>query len=135
MNTKDKGLIGESYFIYLCSLYGIRVLEPRGDNCPYDFVIELNGEFKRVQVKSSTFSKNGSTIFGVAKSPSYKVEEAYTKEDCDLFFLYDIERKDYAIVPIEEMPVGCRFQLRFEEPKIKHPSIKYFKDYKIESLI
>ena len=90
MNTKDIGLIGEMYFVYLCTANNITVLEPKGDNKPYDFVIELDGKFKKIQVKTSRAIKNGAPIFHIGKTTGYKKEIPYTKEDVDYFFFYDL---------------------------------------------
>lgn len=135
MNSKDKGIIGEHFFMFLCSQNNIIVLEPRGDNQPFDFVIYHKGNFIKVQVKSSTFNKKGATIFSITKSVGGKEEASYTKEDCDYFFFYDINRNDYAFIPIEELPKGGKFQLRFEQALIKQPTIKYFKDYKLDKFL
>ena len=116
-------------FGYLCTANNITVLEPKGDNKPYDFVIELDGKFKKIQVKTSRAIKNGAPIFHIGKTTGYKKEIPYTKEDVDYFFFYDLINNAYALVPFEDMPSGCKIQLRNQKAKINHPSIKYFDDY------
>lgn len=133
MQTKEKGLIGEHYFLFLCSKLNIRVLEPRGDIAPYDCVIEHNNNFFRIQIKTSTAHRNGVTKFNISKTEGYGKYGKYTKEDCDFFFLYDPEIDKYAFISIDNIPdKALKISIRFEEAKIKMPSIRYFEDYPLK---
>ena len=64
MSSKNKqiGIIGEQILIAEFIKHGINVLLPVGDNSPYDIVIELNGIFYKVQVKTTEHIKNGKMI-------------------------------------------------------------------------
>jgi len=41
---------------------GVTVLEPVGDNEPYDIVVDRNGEFSRIQVKTAYDGPNGGSV-------------------------------------------------------------------------
>lgn len=61
--SKQKGLIGVCRAMYEYTQQGYTVLQPLIDANKYDFVIEKNNVFQRVQVKTSThISPNNAVI-------------------------------------------------------------------------
>jgi len=65
--TKKQGGIGEIKGMYEYSRLGYSVLTPISDNNPYDFVIEKNGIFQKVQVKTSTMLEGKNPKFAIDK--------------------------------------------------------------------
>jgi len=105
MNTKHKGDIAEQAAILEALKRGWGVLEPVGDNRPYDLVFDLSGMLVKVQVKCAWFDK---------PSQNYVVDNRRTKTnrrtmirdeydesdfdfalvylpDCDLFYVFPVD--------------------------------------------
>lgn len=103
MNTKRIGNISEAKVIAAFVERGWPVLIPFGDNEPYDVVVEVGGDFKRVQVKTgrrdqgcltfNTYSVTGRTHSQVATRYEGKIE---------WFAVYFPENDGIYIFPIEE---------------------------------
>ncbi|HKJ59717.1 MAG TPA: group I intron-associated PD-(D/E)XK endonuclease, partial [Halobacteriales archaeon] len=52
MHPKEQGQLSEAAVIFEFVRRGLTVLEPFGDNERYDIVVEEQGEFYRIQVKT-----------------------------------------------------------------------------------
>ena len=57
-NSKDKGELGESLFLYKMLEINIPVSKPFGDNQQYDFIIDINNKLYKVQVKTGLSKEN-----------------------------------------------------------------------------
>lgn len=89
MNTKRKGNITEMETMLAFMKLGYNVLIPYGDCERYDFVVDVNGKFIRVQSKTAT-SDDDSASFKISTSSSNRkngsiIHHTYTKEDIDYF--------------------------------------------------
>ena len=96
---KSDSLRGEwtvaRFMIRACE-HGFNVSRPWGGSSRYDFAVELNGQFLRVQVKSTTWKKDGvAYVFGLA-GPARK---RYTEEEIDFFAVYVIPEDAWYIIP------------------------------------
>lgn len=136
MNTKQIGNITEVESMLHFLKLGINVLRPYGDCERYDFVIDLNGKFYRIQVKTSTLSDDGKSIMFSCKSSHRKngniVNEKYTSDDID-YFVTTWNGKCY-MVPIGE----CKNIkiLRFSKAKNnQRKNISFARDYEIGKVI
>lgn len=91
MNTKAQGDVGVAMAIAYYTLQGCPVSVPLGDNTRYDLVVEIGGQLKRVQCKTSNYQEKGSykvqlrTNGGNRTGVSTKLISA---EDADLVFVY-----------------------------------------------
>jgi hypothetical protein len=50
-NAKARGEWAELRFMARAAELGLRVTKPWGDNAPYDFAVESDGHFLRIQIK------------------------------------------------------------------------------------
>lgn len=102
--SKELGDYAEMRFALAAYEKGFSVLRPFSDNRPYDFVLEKDGVFYRVQVKSCSVSedKYGSYHVTVAKKINGN-RFVYTKNDCDLVVLYIREIDCFYLFPIENV--------------------------------
>lgn len=102
MNTKQKGDIAEAQVIAAMLKDGFSVLIPFGDRNRYDFVLEENGEYLRIQVK--TGSRCGKSLRFKSCSTTTeagRVKHVHYKGQADVFAVYDpISGKIY-LVPVE----------------------------------
>ena len=67
MHPKWQGMVGESQVLAKFIELGIPVSIPFGDNCSYDLIAEFNGKLNKIQVKSSSQTREGKTNFEIIK--------------------------------------------------------------------
>lgn len=92
--TKQKGLVGVTRAIHEFTKQGYTVLMPLADANKYDFVIERNGLFQRVQVKTTSrrTAANTSVSYDVVLesrggSTKTRLRRAFEQTDYDLLFV------------------------------------------------
>lgn len=87
LSKKKKGDVAELVTAAHCLKNGYQVLFPYGEDTRYDFVIEREGVFKRVQVKYVT-PKNGTLDVSCRSSNNWSTR-AYTTDEIDILAVYD----------------------------------------------
>ena len=105
MITKQKGQIAEQAVALTCLKKGWGVLKPLGDYLPYDLVIEIQGQFAKLQVKYAWFDdkKNNYVVDNRRTKTNRKkmLRQAYRSQDFDFAILY-IENSDvFYVMPCE----------------------------------
>jgi DNA-binding CsgD family transcriptional regulator len=128
--TQHKGLLAESKVKTRFIELGYTVLEPQLDK-RYDIVVEENGEFNRIQVKSSRY-KNGCVRTGLTwgsvntnKTKKYK----YGEDDIEYFAIWNKQTDKVYVLP-REFGEKTQVNLRIEEPKNgQTDKINFAKDY------
>lgn len=136
MNSKQIGNITEVEIMLAFLKQSINVLTPYGDCERYDFVIEKNNRFYKIQVKSSHEEDEGKIAFNTA-STHYTdgkcIHEGYTKDDID-YFATTFNGQAY-LIPVEIC--GKRSQsLRLTPPKNNQTrGITWAKDYELEEVV
>jgi len=115
--TKKKQLAqeGELRFAAEFTRKGWKVFLPYGENTPIDLLIEKEGIFKRIQIKSTSPIK-GAIHCRIKSSNNWQVKK-YTKKEIDFFGIYDYVNKKGYFIPIEEMEGMTEAILRLEKPK------------------
>ena len=98
MDTKLKGDIAEQAVILYALKQGWGVLRPIGDRLPYDLVLDVDGKFIRIQVKSAWFDTT---------RQNYVVDNRRTKTNRRIMLRekYQESDFDFAVVYIEEINV------------------------------
>ena len=98
MDTKLKGDIAEQAVILYALKQGWGVLRPIGDRLPYDLVLDIDGKFIRIQVKSAWFD---------TARQNYVVDNRRTKTNRRIMLRekYQESDFDFAVVYIEEINV------------------------------
>lgn len=116
MNSKQIGNITEVEVMLAFIKQGFNVLSPYGDCERYDFVVEINNKFYKIQVKTSRL-EDGKISFNTASTHYLNgkcIHDVYTKKEID-YFATSYENQVY-LIPVEEC--GGRLKsLRFEPPK------------------
>lgn len=136
MNSKQKGNIVELEVMLSFLKLGINVLTPYGDCERYDFVVEINGQFYKIQCKMSQISEDGSSFGFTTKSSNRvngkSVNRTYTSEEID-FFATTCNGKCY-LVDVKEC--GLYKTLRFEKPKNnQEKNVCFAKNYELEGVL
>lgn len=119
MNTKSKGEKAQLIVMGEFAKLDIPVLVPLSDNLPFDFVAIINGEMKRIQVKSSEgAAKNGSREFKLRTTNWYQgTSKGYTEKDCDIIICYDYASSDIYMLKPENFVGAKSWTVRKEKPK------------------
>ncbi len=111
MNSpKQRGEWAEARFLAKAAEEGFHVSKPWGDSGRYDFAVERDGRFLRIQVKSTiSRMKNGYRCLLQAPRAAKNPEKAYTAEQVDFFAAYVIPEDAWYILPVE---VGVKIRGR-----------------------
>lgn len=132
-DTKAKGDVSEACVVAALVKKGKVVLKPLGDRQRYDLVIDDNGRFIRVQVK--TAKKYGETL--VFRNRSIvrvrgKYEQRFYSGEVEFFGVYCPEVDACYLVPAEECARGGGTCLRLGPTKNKQRSnVKFASQFQI----
>jgi hypothetical protein len=94
-HAKARGEWAELRFMARAAEFGLRVTKPWGENAPYDFAIDHNGHFVRVQVKCTQQKRWNSWRCNLAAN-----HVPYTAEQVDFIAAYIIPVDTWYILPI-----------------------------------
>ena len=137
MNSKQIGNITEVECMLAFMRAGYNVLTPYGDCERYDFVVDVNGKFYKIQVKTSHALDEECSGFSFSCRSSHRIQgkvvnEKYLADEID-YFATMFNGQCY-VIPQEEC--GAEKRLRFIPPKNGQTRGVYFaKDYELEVII
>ncbi len=136
-STKRKGNIAEASILAEFVKNNIPVLLPFGDNEKYDLVIDLNGEFKSIQIKCGSLI-NGCITADVRHRIGVKriKYESYIGK-VDLIAIWCNEIKKAYLIPAGKLKAEFYVRLRIDKPKINYimDTIVWAKDHELDSII
>jgi hypothetical protein len=118
-HAKARGEWAELRFMTRAAELGLRVTKPWGDNSPYDFAVESNGHFLRVQVKC-TQQKRWNSYRCVINSNG----APYRPDQIDFIAAYVIPADTWYILPIQAIPNQPEILLSPHSKKSKHAKYK-----------
>ena len=136
MNSKQKGNITELECMLAFIKLGYNVLTPYGDCERYDFVVDINGKFYKIQSKTASTDDNGASFKFSCRSANRKdgniVHQHYTKDEIDFFST--VFNNQVYLIPVELC--GGDKRLRIEPPKNGQlKGISWAKDFKLEEVV
>lgn len=136
LTTKQKGNITEVETMLAFMKLGYTVLTPYGDCDRYDFLVEVNGKFLRMQSKTASTENNGESIrFScrrTGRSNGQLVHHQYSDDEID-YFVTSWNGKVY-IVPVSEC--GSDKRLRFAPCSAANQTkVNWAKNYELEEVI
>ena len=137
MTSKDIGNITEVSCMLEFMKLGYPVLTPYGDCQRYDFVIEINNKFYRIQSKTSndSYIDEGYIIFRCDNTTTKNgnvIHHQYTDNEIDFFSTF-YNGKCY-LIPVNECSREKR--LRFTPPKNgQTKGITFACDYELEKVV
>ena len=104
--AKDLGNYAELRFTLAAFEKGFSILRPFSDSRPYDFVLEKQGRFIRVQVKScnAPLGEKGHFPANVSRG-SGGSKTKYTPEDCEVIAVYLRSLDIFYLIPIQFIQV------------------------------
>lgn len=139
-NPIVKGDLAEKMFELECIKRNIPIYKPVNSATREDFVVVMDGVFKRVQIKFISASNNSSVIaFSMSKpqngrrdsetgKPLYKI---YNENEVDLFFIYCPDTNQWYKVPISTVKSRQRSTLLRLTAPLNNQSkgVTYASDY------
>lgn len=97
---KERGEWAEARFLARAAEEGFRVAKPWGDSARYDFAVEREGRFLRIQVKSTTSRlRNGYRCLLQPPQAKENPKKLYSAEQVDFFAAYVIPEDVWYILP------------------------------------
>lgn len=135
VETKARGLSNE----LLCQAYitslGYNISVPLGEDCRYDFIMDIKGILKRVQVKSCVENENGLSFStkSITTSGKENIVHLYSKEEIDFISIY-YEHQCY-LIPIELFEGQRQCSLSFTGKKVNINQPLFIEDFKAEIII
>ena len=131
MNSKTKGDISEAVIIAEFLKEGIPVSKPFGDNQPYDLIIDILGNLKKVQIKTGRIV-NGCIYFRSSNSintflQKNKRRQSY-KGKVDYIAVYCPENDGKYLININDC-TNVETSLRILPPRLNSPNIRWAKNY------
>lgn len=137
MTSKDVGNITEVSCMLEFMKLGYPVLTPYGDCQRYDFVVEINNKFYRIQSKTAndTYLNDGYIVFRCDNTTTKNgkvVHHSYDENEIDYFSTF-YDGKCY-LVPVNECSREKR--LRFTAPKNgQTKGITFASEYELERMV
>ena len=136
MDSKQIGNITELETQLAFLKLGFNVLTPYGDCERYDFVVDANDKFYKIQSKTASTEDNGASFKFSCRSCNRTngkiVHHQYTKDEID-YFVTSFNNKCY-LIPVEEC--GSDKRLRLLPPKNNQTrGITWAKDYELEEVV
>lgn len=131
-NPKMIGEKTEGHILAMMLMLDKVVLMPFGDNQRYDFVIDENGEFLRVQCKTGRVRKDA-VEFDTCSSSCHRggSKRSYNGE-ADFFAVYCPDNKKTYWMPVEDAP-STKVRLRVAQPKNgQTKGVRWAKDYELD---
>lgn len=135
VQTKAKGLATELLCqAYLTSL-GYNISIPIGEDCRYDFILDINGSLQRIQVKSCQETENGLTFStrSITTSGHHNINHPYTKEEIDFISIYYNDQ--CYLIPVEEFEGKLSRSLSFTGKKVNEITPLFIEDFTAENII
>lgn len=129
MNGYKQGNLTESAVIRFLLKRGFEIALPVGVH-RYDLVVKFGNEFLRTQIKTG-HRENGSLSFKTSTNSENGIRHGYTKEEIDVFLVYDSTDDKLYKVPIFLVDTNCEFYLRLEELKRKNKRTHWAKEFEV----
>ena len=129
-DPRQKGDIAEKLFELECIRRCIPIYAPINSATRDDYVIVIDGEFKKVQIKYISLSNSLISIsFAKGQNGRDKVLK-YTKDEIDLFFVYCPDLDEWYDIPMSAAANARCLSLRTAPPKNNQTvGVKWAKDY------
>ena len=135
LTSKEKGNLTELQCLTSFYKLGHSVSIPYGDNCRYDFILDINGKLLKIQVKTSRYVSDECFIFStrsVRVNSQGAISTTYTKDDIDYFATF-YNDKCY-LVPVEECNTEKKLRYCYP-PNGQKKGIYLAQDYELQKVL
>lgn len=137
INSKQKGNVTELKIMLAFIEKGYSVSIPYGDCDRYDFVVDINGRFYRIQCKTSRTEDDGASIRFCCRS-TYRREghiahHNYSENEIDFFATF-WDNKVY-LVSVNECHSDKKLRILPPKNGTNNTRINWAKNYELEEVI
>lgn len=131
---KTRGEVTEAIVLAELEKRDVAVSTPFGENHRYDFVLELDGQFYRLQCKTARYQQDKLRFQVNSTSPSNTGQtKANYKGDVDYFVTHCREGGETDMVPIDAVGTSSK-TLRFDSPDTNQTAgIDMAADYELDT--
>lgn len=132
---QKRGQATEALLTAAFAVRDVPVLTPTFDNEPYDFAIEVDNSFYKLQAKAAYQHTEGTVRFETVSTRTRSDGYDRTGYDdlIDHFVVYNPVLDEVYLVPIEEAAAG-KMEIEFAEPKNnQRAGINWHEDYLLSS--
>jgi len=105
-HPKQRGEWAELCFMKRAAEHGLCITKPYGEMAHYDFAVEYEGHFARVQVKSTKYKRHGTYVCNVLANNG-----PYGTNQIDFVAAYVIPLDLWYIIPVEAFQGQCHIHL------------------------
>ena len=135
---QNRGDAAEAILRAEFAVRGLTILRPENDNESYDFVLESEDEFYRIQAKTAYDGDNNGAVRFETRSTQVK-SHGYCRTDysgkIDYFAVYNPANWDIYLVPINEATENS-MTIRYEPPANgSWTNVNWHEEYKIDSVM
>lgn len=129
------GDVSEKVFEAEMTKRDIKISKPTTYMCEYDYIVDINGQLYRVQVKTGR-EKRGTIVFETARrTVNRKSVKSREYENVDVFIVRNKHNDDLYWIAEDTIGSNQNMRLRFKEPMEKHSNISWAKDYELDKKI
>lgn len=137
------GEIGEYRTVEEFAKRGFFTYMPSFHDSPVDMIVDLNGNLKKIQVKSTTVSDGNVSAFKLTSSNGRHTKDIrriyvkkYSPEEIDYFSLYDFVSDEVFLLKNNTDMSSC-IHLRESKPKNNNSdnTVNYKRDYKFDKVL
>ncbi|MDQ7024069.1 MAG: group I intron-associated PD-(D/E)XK endonuclease [Anaerolineae bacterium] len=108
---------------------GYVVLEPANNGLRYDFVIEQNGRFQRIQAKTARLVDDEYILFSTSSKDSSTNGDVDYRGDIDLFAVYCPDNDIYYLMGVDAAPTSKCFLRVVPTKNNQRKGIRWAEDY------
>lgn len=120
-SRKQQGEWVEMQFMARAAANGFTVAKPWGDSARYDFAVERDGKFRRVQVKSTASHDGKSYVCNTVWSAPNGKTRKYARKDVDFFAIFVIPDEAWYIIPMARLRrTRSQFYLNPQNPRNRY---------------
>lgn len=126
--TKQKGLIAEAKVLAHLVDKGYKVFLPWGEDHRFDLLCEIDGKFKRIQVKYVS-PKNGCIEVPLRSMNNWNTIR-YCSKNVDIIAAFNPKSDKIYFVPLKDFSNIAAIKLRFDKTKnSQQKHVKWAEDY------
>ena len=133
VNTKHRGDIAEQATVLQALKRGWGVLQPVGDNLPYDLVFDVEGALVKIQVKCAWFDETSQNyVIDNRRTKTNRremVRERYSSSDFDFALAYIPQHDVFYVFPVSVfIRYGSEIHLVETDKRQRKPQSASFRD-------
>ena len=129
--TTQIGKIGESLVLAKLTELGYQVFLPFGDGSLIDLIVDINGNLKKIQVKTSSVKEDETCVKFSLSSTVNGVKYSYNEGDFDYYALVCLGINKILLVPLNSQTPKTQINFQLN----KDTKNRFIDDYLIENIL